>query len=61
MWLVNGLASFTAASNGLAESTNANKLVATILFTGLLIVMAMGCILTFPIWHLAHDQRRPFS
>ena len=50
MWLVNGLASFTSASNGLAESANANKLVEMILFMGLFIVMAIGCILTFPVY-----------
>jgi hypothetical protein len=53
MWLVNGLASFTSAGNGLAESANANKLVDIILFIALLIVMAIGCLLSFPGWFLA--------
>jgi hypothetical protein len=61
MWLVNGLASFTSPSNGLAESANANKLVEIILFMGLLIGMAIGCIPTFLIWFPARDQRGPSS
>jgi hypothetical protein len=46
MWLVNGLASFTSAGNGLAQNANANKLVEMILFMGLLIVMPIqfGCV-----------------
>jgi hypothetical protein len=52
MWLVNGLASLTSASNGKAESSNATKLVEIIFFTGLIIVMAIGFIPAFPICFL---------
>jgi hypothetical protein len=41
MWLVNGLASFTSADTGPADSAKTSKLVEMILFMGFLIVIAV--------------------